>query len=49
MGIETKLNLTDLDWNALADVYERAPLGTRDPEKLKRAFESSFLTSLSRR
>jgi len=27
-----------------AEVFERAPLGKRDPRQLKRAFEKSFLT-----
>ena len=33
-----------IDWNEAVDVFERAPLGKRkrDPEKLKRAFESSY-------
>lgn len=31
-----------VDWEALADVFERAPLGAREPEKLRRAFEKSY-------
>jgi aralkylamine N-acetyltransferase len=33
----------NVDWLALADLYERAPLGKRDPAQLKRAFEKSYL------
>jgi len=35
-----------VDWNEAAVVFERAPLGKRrrEPEKLKRAFESSYAT-----
>ena len=33
-----------IDWHEAVTVFERAPLGKqrRDPEKLKRAFESSY-------
>jgi hypothetical protein len=34
----------NIDWNEAVVVFERAPLGKRrrEPEKLKRAFESSY-------
>ncbi|HLB59202.1 MAG TPA: GNAT family N-acetyltransferase [Bdellovibrionota bacterium] len=46
MNIEIKFDLNEVDWDTLADVFERAPLGKRDPEKLRRAFESSYLTCI---
>lgn len=44
MELELVFDSKGIDWDALADIFERAPLGTRDPRKLKRAFEKSFLT-----
>lgn len=44
LKMEVKLDLVGIDWVALADVYERAPLGKREPAQLQRAFQSSFLT-----
>ena len=34
----------NIDWNEAAVVFERAPLGKRrrEPEKIRRAFESSY-------
>lgn len=32
---------TGVDWTEAASVIERAPLGTRDPVKMRRAFENS--------
>lgn len=32
----------DIDWHELALVYERAPLGARDPDQLRRAYEKSY-------
>lgn len=46
-NITIKRDLGNIDWIALATVYERAPLGKRDPEKLRRAFESSYLVSIA--
>ena len=31
-----------IDWVALCEVFRRAPLGTRDPEKLAKAAENSY-------
>jgi len=31
-----------IDWAAAAEVFRLAPLGSREPDKLKRAFERSF-------
>ena len=33
-----------IDWVAAVEVIRRAPLGTRKPDKLKKAFENSFTT-----
>src|SRR5688500_8472846 len=46
MTLTNKHDLGGVDWDALALVYERAPLGKRDPVKLRRAFEASYLTTL---
>jgi len=35
---------TGINWVVLAELFERAPLGKRDPEQLRRAFEKSYLT-----
>lgn len=34
-------DLIGLDWSEAARVFELAPLGTREPEKLRRGFENS--------
>lgn len=33
---------SSIDWFAAVEVFRRAPLGSREPDKLKRAFENSF-------
>ncbi len=33
-----------IDWHQAVRVFERAPLGTRDPDVLKRTCENSYLT-----
>ena len=33
-----------VDWTEAAGIFERAPLGTREPERLRRTFEHSDLT-----
>lgn len=33
----------DVDWGEAAEIFRRAPLGTREPAKLRRAFENSYL------
>lgn len=45
-GLNVRLDVNSVDWPALAEVYERAPLGKRDPEQLRRSFQSSFLTCI---
>ena len=34
-------NIDDIDWDRLALVFKRAPLGERDPAVLRKAFENS--------
>ena len=41
MKITLKFDTTNVDWQEAATVIERAPLGTKDPEKLRRAFENT--------
>ena len=41
MEITLKFDTADVDWQEVAMVIERAPLGTKDPEKLRRAFENT--------
>jgi len=38
-----KFGTDGLDWTEICRLIERAPLGTRDPDKLRRAAENSFL------
>lgn len=37
---ETKI--TEIDWEKAAEIYRRAPLGERQPDKLSRAFQNSY-------
>ena len=34
-------DLRGVDWEVLAEVYRRAPLGAQDPEKLRRSYTNS--------
>jgi GNAT superfamily N-acetyltransferase len=43
MAIRLKFNTGGVDWSEAVDVFRRAPLGERDPEKLQRACENSFV------
>lgn len=43
MNIILNDNPGSVDWTELTGVFERAPLGVRDPEKLRRAFEKSHV------
>ena len=40
--IEYKATLEGIDWTQAAEVIRQAPLGTREPAKLARAFQNSF-------
>ena len=42
MNLVTRYTLDGIDWPELALLYQRAPLGTRDPVQLKRAYEMSY-------
>ena len=42
--IHYETDLTHVDWKAAAEVVRRAPLGTREPEKMARAFRNSYAT-----
>lgn len=41
MSIQLTSNLIGIDWQEAATVFKLAPLGTREPEKLRRGFENS--------
>lgn len=43
MNIEFRFELDSINWLEAAKVFERAPLGVRDPAKLRRSCENSFL------
>ena len=40
--MQIKTTTRGVDWKALCAVFEAAPLGTREPDKLRRAFERSY-------
>jgi ribosomal protein S18 acetylase RimI-like enzyme len=46
MDLQFSSSLETLDWAALADLIERAPLGWRDPVALQRAFRHSTAVCL---
>jgi ribosomal protein S18 acetylase RimI-like enzyme len=41
MNISIKYGTANIDWIALCEIFRLAPLGTREPEKLKIAAENS--------
>jgi predicted N-acetyltransferase YhbS len=41
MNISIKYGTENIDWLALCEIFKLAPLGTREPEKLKIAAENS--------
>jgi GNAT superfamily N-acetyltransferase len=43
MSIRLKFDTNGVDWSEVIEVFRRAPLGERDPEKLQRACENSFV------
>lgn len=47
--IEYSTDLNRVDWQGAVDIFARAPLGSRprEPERLKRAFESSYAVILA--
>lgn len=42
-NIEFKFKLNDIDWDEAAEVFRLAPLGVREPKKIRKSFENSFL------
>ena len=42
--IVLRFTLDGVDWTEAAGIFERAPLGTREPDTLRRTFENSDLT-----
>ncbi|MBM4039811.1 MAG: GNAT family N-acetyltransferase [Planctomycetes bacterium] len=40
--IRYETSLSGVDWKQAAEVFQRAPLGTREPGKLARAFANSY-------
>ena len=44
MKIKLSSDCTGIDWLKLVDVFRRAPLGERDPEKLRSSFMNSAVT-----
>jgi ribosomal protein S18 acetylase RimI-like enzyme len=42
MKYQFSYSIEDVDWRELADLYEQAPLGTKDPSRLKTAFNNSM-------
>lgn len=47
MKIELKYDLNDVDWYEATEIFKRAPLGVREPEKLRRAFENSSVVCMA--
>ena len=42
MKYQWSSTIEDVDWQELADLYERAPLAKKDPSRLKTAFSNSM-------
>lgn len=43
MKIDIRYGTAGVDWNKVVQIFEKAPLGTREPNKLRRACENSYL------
>jgi ribosomal protein S18 acetylase RimI-like enzyme len=43
MNIEIRFGTAGLDWRAVCEIFKRAPLGSREPDKLRRASENSHI------
>ena len=43
MEVELRFDTSGVDWVTAAAIYEKAPLGVREPKMLQRAFENSDL------
>ncbi|EGB14660.1 GCN5-related N-acetyltransferase [Pseudodesulfovibrio mercurii] len=46
--IGLRFDTNGVDWAEAAAIFERAPLGTREPDTLRRTFENSDLTCFAR-
>ena len=42
MEIEITDDIINVNWCELAEVFRKAPLGSREPDKLQRGFENSY-------
>ena len=48
MSISLHFNTENIDWQKIAEIFEKAPLATRDPEKLSRAAKNSELVCFAK-
>ncbi|WP_415713662.1 GNAT family N-acetyltransferase [Maridesulfovibrio sp.] len=48
MNITLHFELNNIDWPKIAEIFEKAPLGTREPEKLSRAASNSALVCFAK-
>lgn len=48
MSISLHFTTENIDWKMIAEIFEKAPLGTREPEKLARAAENSELVCFAK-
>ncbi|ACS81104.1 GNAT family N-acetyltransferase [Maridesulfovibrio salexigens] len=48
MNITLSFELKNIDWIKVAEIFEKAPLGTREPEKLSRAAANSELVCFAK-
>ncbi|WP_320006117.1 GNAT family N-acetyltransferase [Maridesulfovibrio sp.] len=48
MSISLHFNTENIDWQKIAEIFEKAPLGTREPEKLARAAKNSALVCFAK-
>ncbi len=47
-GVKLSFDTEGVDWADAARIFERAPLGTREPDLLRRTFENSDLVCFAR-
>jgi len=43
MPISLSFKINGIDWSEVTEIFRQAPLGNREPEKLRRACENSYL------
>lgn len=48
MNITLSYESDNIDWNEISEIFEKAPLGTREPEKLRRASENCELVCFAK-